>query len=76
MSTSGTVYAFQSLTFGEDGNVPTLGKDARGEDTKDQEDCTCGGPPANKITDKIDLLVAVALSPETDTLLAKRPRAG
>jgi len=41
----------QTLSDGvaEDGDVPTLSKDARGEDTEYQEDGTRSGPPANKV---------------------------
>ena len=74
-SVRGTALGSRRLTFAENGNVPTLSKDACGEDTKDQEDGACGGPPANNVTDHVDLLMSFVLSPETDTLLGEWPRA-
>ena len=76
MSSEEAISKLRQLTFTENGDVPTLGKNARGEDTKDQEDGTRSSPPADKVTDQVDLLVPLVLGPETDALLREWPRAG
>ena len=70
-----TILISRELTIGKDRDVPTLSKDSCREDTKDQEDGTCGRPPANKVANQVDLPVTIVLSPETDTLFGERPRA-
>ena len=71
-----TILISRELTIGKDRDVPTLSKDSCREDTKDQEDGTRSGPPANKVTNKVYLLVTLVLSPKANTLLSERPRAG
>jgi len=73
VSTTETVFKSRQLTVGEDGDIPTLSKDACRKDAKDQEHGTSSGPPANKVTNKIDLLVTLIHSPETNALLGEWP---